>query len=269
MVLLALSFLVAAETHEESAPNSRARRLDLLHWPLGLVIGLLPALVLISGMTSGLARGVSQLTENNLFVADLPRLFAGSVVIGIGTGLLMTAALLFLAYVRPSGWTRKIWRGLTAPSTTFAGFALLIVWRSFGLASYGKITLGLGLLWLPTMFRYQWESRLAALEKQVAVARVLGVRDEGLIFCRIVGPQCLGPALRLGGLAAFWAWGDFALSRVVAERTLTVAMAAQELMVSYRFDGATILVWAAVSGGLLNFVLFLGAAHVFGEKSPT
>ena len=269
IALLALSFWIGPQTRKEEqllSNTSVRRKMTLLHWAPGLFIAFLPGLFLLKGMTNGWLKGYAEASATLL--EDGPRLLAGSVLIGFGTGAVVTLALMLLAYWPPHKSWQKLWRGFATPSPTLIGFALLVMWRALGFASYGKIIFGLGLLWLPTFYRYRWEALLSQLESQIAVARVLGA-SEFLIFRRVVGPQCLGPALKIGGLAAFWAWGDFALSRVVAERTLTLAMAAQEMLESYRFDGATFVVWLAVLGGLFNFAIFAGAAYVFGEKSPS
>ena len=97
------------------------------------------------------------------------------------------------------------------------------------------------------------------------IAKTLGASD-WQIFSRVVYPQVINRACFIGGMAALWAWGDFALSSVVAERTATLAMAAEGMMSAYRLDGATFVVWLVMLGGLVTFAIFSGAGYVLGSK---
>jgi thiamine transport system permease protein len=80
-------------------------------------------------------------------------------------------------------------------------------------------------------------------------------------------PQLVRPACFVAGLSSLWAWGDFALSRVIAERDVTLGMTIQSLMSGYRLEIATFLVWILLFGGAATFFLFEGAGRVFGQKS--
>jgi thiamine transport system permease protein len=156
--------------------------------------------------------------------------------------------------------------GYVAPSAALTGYALLFVWRDFGLATYVKIALGVVLISLPAFLRWQWDALLNGLAGQIETARTLGA-GPGLIFMRVVGPQLLKPCAFAGGVTALWAWGDFALSSVVAERGVTVAMAARGLIDSYRLDAATFMAWIMLAGGLLTCAIFMGVGNVLGARS--
>lgn len=237
----------------------------LIRFAPGLLVVLLPALILAVGLFDGFAAGVRQLQDLPELMSQMLSLIAGSVCVSLGTSLLVFFVLLTIAFVRPEGWMRRFLGGYGAPSTVLVGFALLLVWRDLGVASYAKITIGLTLVFVPSFYRYQWGAALAALDGQIVVARTLGSGD-WLVFHRIVFPQCVARAGYLAGLAGLWAWGDFALSSVVAERGITVALATHSLMSTYRFDAATVLIWVILSGGLLTFGLMAGAGYVLGSK---
>ena len=187
---------------------------------------------------------------------------------GLGTGICTVLLLSLLAYVSPRGLARRILLGYAAPSAVLMGFAILFFWRATGLASYLKIILGLSLAAVPAFYRLQWDSILTSLEGQRIVARSLGA-GELLTFRRVIWPQVAPSAFRIAGLASVWAWGDFSLSSVVAERTLTLAMVAQELMGSYRLDAATALVWVILAGAGLSYFFFSGVGRVLGSSAKT
>ena len=237
----------------------------LLSWKWGLLVALIPPLVLLTGLIQGLIAGIAHLFLMPAVLDALPDLFLGSFAVAVGTGLLSVTLLLLLAYLNPVGWFRHFLIGYATPSAALTGFALLIVWRDLGLATYFKIVIGITLATVPSFYRLRWDSLLASLQNQRVVAESLGAAD-GLIFRRIILPQIARSAFFIGGLAALWAWGDFALSAVVAERAVTVALLVRSLMEAYRFDIATVLVWILLLGGLFTFFLFQGVGRVLGAK---
>lgn len=254
-------------SRDEASPLAfRTARVPLLEWAPGLVFALAPALVLIIGLSDGLLSGAQQALRMTALIDDLPRLISGSIVVAFGTGVLMSVLLLAIAFVRPRGIWRKLLIGYAAPSSALVGFALLIVWRALGMASYLKIILGMVMISGPAFYRYQWDALIRAIEGQITVARALGAGDM-LIFSRVIAPQLMRPALSIGGFAALWAWGDFALSSVVAEKTITLAMSVQAMTNTYRLEAATFFVWILLLGGLSTFAIFMGAGYVLGEKS--
>lgn len=248
------------------ALSAKSRRLPIISLRWGVLPILLPPLLLIFGLASGLSKGINQLISLEGFHSEFTSLLQGSILVGFGTGACTVGLLSLLAYVAPQGFARRILIGYAAPSAVLLGFAILFFWRTTGFASYLKIILGLSLATVPAFYRLQWDSLLTALEGQRTVARSLGA-SETLTFARVIWPQLVQPAFRIAGLASVWAWGDFSLSAVVAERTLTLAMVAQGLMGSYRLDAATALVWVIVAGAGLSYFLFSGVGRVLGSSS--
>lgn len=266
LVVLSLSWWLR---RREGAPLAfRPVRTHLLEWSPGLAVVALPVVVLVFGLLGGLGSGFAQVASLPELREQLPVLLAGSVVVGTLSGLIVVAVLFAFAFARPEGGLRKFFGGYSAPSSVLVGFAILLVWRAPGPATFLKIPIGIALVTIPSFYRLQWSSVLSSLEGQITVARTLGA-GESLIFRRLIFPQVIAPATRLGGIAALWAWGDFALSSVIAERPVTLAMAAQALMNSYRLDGATVLVWAVLFGGLVTYGFFAGAGYVLGTESQT
>ncbi len=264
--VMILSWLL---TKRQSAPiGFRVSRTPLLSWSPGLIFCLAPVALLFWGLIDGVDRGLNQLRALGSFLDELPILILGSAFVSVGSGLLTLMLLLVIAFISPAGKYRKALLGYAAPSSVLTGFGLLIFWRELGGATYLKIILGLALISLPAFYRLRWDSALRALDGQVVVARTLGA-SRLMIFSRILFPQLIRPATWIGGLAALWAWGDFALSSVIAERAVTLPLAIRTLMETYRFDAATVLIWLVLGGGLITFALFLGAGYVLGPKSKT
>jgi len=263
LAIMLLSFFLKNE--RGTSATFRPVATPLLSWAPGLFFALFPAAILVVGLLSGLLRGYEELMRMPMLIEDLPRLIAGSVLVGFGSGFVIVILLLVMAYQPPQGWFAKVWTGYAAPSSVLVGFSLLILWRSFGFATYLKIILGLGLIAIPSFYRYEWRAVLDSLQGQALIAQTLGA-GPWLIFSKVIYPQVIARACFIGGMAALWAWGDFALSSVLGERTMTLAMAAQQMMGAYRFDGATFLVWILMLGGLATFAIFTGAGYVLGSK---
>ncbi len=240
-------------------------RLPLLEWKPGLLFALFPSAIVLVGLLIQIPSAIQQI-QNQELLTDLPNLLHHSIFVGVLTGVLTLLMLLALAWLRPCGVLRRFLLGYVAPSAVLAGFALLLAWRTEGWASFIKISLGLVMIGVPTLYRFQWDSILRSLSGQVTVALSMGA-SEYLIFRRVLLPQVWNGGCFLAGLAAFWAWGDFAVSSVVAERTLTVAMLARSLMGTYRLPAATLLVWVNLFGGVFTFLAFWGVGRVFGSRS--
>ena len=255
-------FLRAAKSISLAA---REVALPLMQNRFGLAVAIFPCAILLLGLFDGVIDGTRQVLAMAPLIADLPALVAGSIVVGFGAGGCTVLLLLAIAYVRPAGAFRAALSGYAAPSSVLVGFALLIAWRELGLATYFKIALGVALLTVPSFQRFRWDTRLGSLEGQVTTARTLGA-SAWQIYARVIFPQVIRPAMFLGGLAALWAWGDFALSSVVAERSLTLAMAARGLMDTYRLEAATFLIWLVILGGFATFAVFIGVGRVLGQK---
>jgi thiamine transport system permease protein len=197
---------------------------------------------------------------------ELPGLIAGSISVGLLTALFSMLWLLLVAYIGPRGFFRRVLIGYSAPSTVLTGFAILILVPDDGLDPLLRISLGLALILTPSFYRLRWDSVLSGLEGQRAIAGILGASN-WQIFRSVILPQVWRPVFAVGALASLWAWGDFALSSVVAGRKVTLAMAVHALIDSYRLDAATVLVWIVALGGAASFAIFTGVGRVLGSKS--
>ena len=259
LFVFAAAFLLRGPVPFSAAP-SRAR-FDLLSWCPGLAVAVLPFAALAGALVPGAFAGAGALMADASLRADLARLMAGSATAAVACGLSCVLVWMTIAFARPSGLARRALVGYAAPSATLTGLALLLTLPGgpgWGLA---KIALGCALLAAPALHRLRWDQCMEDLAGQVTAARALGA-GPGLIFARVTLPQLWRPAFWLGGLAAFWAWGDFALSSIVTERRSTIAMSAAALMDSYRLDAASALVVLTLIGGAATLALFWGVGHV-------
>ncbi len=269
VTLLGLSAFLRRESHQSIGNRvSLSSRLasPLLTWKWGLVFAIGPSILVVFGLFTSFLDGAVRLWAIDGLRADLGRLLLGSIFVGMGTGLCSGAALLAVAFIHPQGSARRFLLGYVAPSSVLTGFALLMLSPATGFATFLKIIFGLTLIMTPSFYRLRWDGLLRGLEGQRVVAWSLGA-GEKLIFARIVFPQVIRSACFLAGLASLWAWGDFALSSIVAERSMTIAMLVHALMESYRLDAATFAVWIMIIGGGLTFALFDGVGRVLGAQS--
>jgi thiamine transport system permease protein len=265
--VLVLSSLLRREPG--AALSGRMSNAPLLSWKPGVAFALAPVAVLVFGLLDGVVAGARQLFAMEMLLKGFPALLGGSIVVGAGVATLTTAFLLLLAYVGPRGWLRRFLIAYVAPSSVLTGFSLLVLWRDAdAIPAFARVIFGVTLVTVPGFYRLQWDATLRSIEGQREMAWLLGA-GERLIFKRVVLPQVIRPACFFGGLASLWAWGDFALSSVVAGRTLTLAMLAQSLMESYRLDAATALVWVLLAGGVATFFLFVGVGNVLGSQSES
>ncbi len=264
--ILALTLLLRRNPNESRIASEKVPQ-PLLSNRLGLPVVLFPAVLLILSMFDGVVSGAHQFFAQDYLAGEFVRNFFGSFIVALASGLLVAALLLKIAYVDPRGVFRQLLLGYVAPSSVITGFSILLFWRATGTATYFKIVFALVLITVPAFYRLYWDAALENLRGQRLVARSLGA-SIWLTYRQVVFPQLARPACFIAGLASLWAWGDFAMSRVIAERDVTLAMTIQSLMGSYRFDMATFLVWILLFGGVATFFIFEGVGRVYSQKPP-
>lgn len=238
----------------------------LLGWIWGLPFVLFPSVLLVASLLDRPWVGASLFFQSDVLAIEVVRGFIGSFVVACSTGITVSVILLLVGYVDPRGWSRRLLLGYVAPSSVITGFSMLILWRALGWATYAKIVFALTLVSVPSFYRLYWDAVLVSLRQQRAVAATLG-SGRWLTFSRVVLPQLVRPVSFVAGLSSLWAWGDFALSRVIAERDVTLGMTVQSLMSSYRLEIASFLVWVLLFGGATTFFIFEGVGRVVGQKS--
>jgi ABC-type Fe3+ transport system permease subunit len=121
---------------------------------------------------------------------------------------------------------------------------------------------------VPGLFRLGLADDMKSLRTQIEVAKTMGANAKQ-IFYNISFPQLVTGIARLSGFAAFWAVGDFALSRLISARTISVAMLVDDLLGSYRLSAASCLVLLLILLGACIYWLFRGLGNVLSQKSDT
>lgn len=233
--------------------------------PSGLVFLALSAGFYFYGYGQGVYSGLMKMERFEGMGGDILLAFAGSVILGITCGILSYVALMLIAYCWPKWWFEKFLAGYVAPSTSLACFSFLILAPNEGFYPYIKIPLALVLLSLNGLFRMGWNSSLQSLEKQTRVAYAMGASRE-MIFKKVVFPQITERAGMLAGIASVWACGDFAVSRILAHRDVSIAMMTDSLMSGYRLDQASVLSLLIIVSGVICFLVCMGGSVVLRRK---
>ena len=145
----------------------------------------------------------------------------------------------------------KFLAGYIAPSVALVGLVGVSISGWTAVPGFGHWLIYLGgmvILFLPTLFRMNWQGRVGALAIQISTAQTLGA-DESQIFRRILWPQLRGGAFGIAVMGALWVMGDFALAKILFSQPVTLALLIESLLTSYRLDAALALtqVWILVA----------------------
>lgn len=247
--------------------QGRRAQLRLIEMKSGVAVILLFTAFLLLGYLQGFPSGWAQAGVFREMSGDLLKAFAGSMAIGLFTGILSLFCLVLTAFLVPSVWFERFLSGYVAPSSALTSFAFLVLTPNGGLWPFVKIPVALVLVTLPVLWRLGWFGTLESLRRQKEVATTLGA-DDFLFLRLILWPQIAPAAGTLAGLAAVWACGDFAMSRILAHHDLTLAMMTETLISSgYRLGLATLVSVGVLLSGLLCFAAMKGLTRVFGRKS--
>ncbi|WP_413559852.1 ABC transporter permease subunit [Bdellovibrio sp. HCB209] len=262
MFIFGLSIIVS---RGKGSLASRYANLTLLRTRTGIGVIVAVSLMYLTGYIQGLVAGFGMLSTLYEYQSALIWSFVGSVAIGMAVGILCYVGLMAIAFCWPKPWFDKFLNGYVAPSTSLACFSLLILSPNEGIYPYLKIPIALMLLSLNGLFRMGWDSELRALENQTNIAYAMGASPLQ-IFQEIMFPQISGKAGVLAGIGAVWACGDFAVSRILAHRDLSIAMMTETLMSSYRLNQATVLSLLIILAGIICFALCIGGSRVLRRK---
>ena len=135
--------------------------------------------------------------------------------------------------------------------------SLLLVGPNVGFFVFLKISIALLILYSSLAYRLGWNSLLYELETEKEKALILGA-SENLIFKKIVIPLVLKKAFFISGLCAFWASGEFAISKILAQGDFTLAMMTETFISKYRLSIASWLTLVVLFLGVLIFYIFTG-----------
>ncbi|MCB0342858.1 MAG: hypothetical protein KDD59_11470 [Bdellovibrionales bacterium] len=256
VVLLAFGFLLSRQTQ---SLKSRKLRTDLIHWPWGILFPLSAVLVVVMGQL--VASGDIGILLHSGFKNLWPDV-AGTLAVGFLAGAFVFILLALVVYCLPHSRFQSFLVGYAAPSAAVTGFGLWLISGDDVGTSLLLIALGVAIVSLPVMYRYNVDSAFTPLLGQVRAARTLG-GSWSMIFWKITRPQVSAAIGLAAGFTAFWATGDFALSSIIAPEELTVALRAKSLLASYRIEESAQLVWVILILGGALWGLFVTLGRVF------
>lgn len=260
--IFALSFVVS---QGKAALSAKRAQMTLLKSPSGVFVVIAISFLYLYGYCEGVISGLALISTFHELQSALAWNFLGSVALGLAVGILCYISLLLVAYCWPKQWFEKFLSGYVAPSTSLACFSLLILGPNEGLYPFIKIPIALVLLNLNALVRMGWSGELQALQSQMTVAYSMGASSTQ-IFRFILFPQLSERAGILAGIAAIWACGDFAVSRILAHHDLSIAMMTETLMSGYRLNQAMVLSTLIIVAGILCFALCVGGSRVLRRK---
>ncbi len=231
-------------------PFSVLRNLKNLPFPSlkgNIIFGLFPALFITLGFLEGLYYISEILKLTGLITAVLSTFFL-SLFVGAGTIFF----LILISLCHSVSYLKKFLIGYAVPSIVLTGFSFLIFTNG---QVYLSWICGLVILFLPSLYRWAGESFLHSLENQIQTAQTLGA-DMKKIFIKIIWPQCAESFFLLGGVAGFWAAGDFAYTMITSHEKTNLAIMAQQLLERYRIEQGLALIWFVLLVGSLSFFFF-------------
>jgi thiamine transport system permease protein len=121
-------------------------------------------------------------------------------------------------------------------------------------------------LFYPSLLSLIGLSSLMKLKTQILVAQQLGA-SYFLIYRKVIFPQIVKPASWMAGVAAFWCMGDFAVTKIISGKQISLAILAENLLSSYRIDASFAVTGVILLLGFINFIFFGVIGHVLDQKS--
>lgn len=255
-----LLFAMALAIPQSFWPQRPARRsLGFLAWRWARSLPLLPAAILFLGWAQGFGAALRapavHLPEGVLVEAILT-----TAVIAFSVGLMHLLLFLLVAWLLPHERLTRFLNGYLAPSPAITGFGLLLIPIESDGANLLKLVIAITLISFPLLYRWIVHSSLAALQRQVIVARSLGA-GWGTILFEVIWPQTAPQMLSASGVAGLWAAGDFALSGLFLGESQTLPLLLESMLNNYQLEAAQLMLVPLVAVGLLTYVIFRGASR--------
>ena len=221
--------------------------LPYIHFKLWVTVGLIPVVFIFTGLFEGLFYIPEIFKLKGFFENILSTLFLS---LSVGIGVILFLVLISLSH--SADYLKKFLMGYGTPSIVLTGFAFLTFAHDF---VYFSWIFGLVILFLPALYRWAGESFLSGLKKQIQTAQTLGA-DMKMIFQKIIWPQSMQSFCLLGGIAGFWAGGDFAYTMITAQGETHLALLAQQLLGRYRTEQGLAVIWIMLFVGSFCFFIF-------------
>lgn len=214
---------------------------------------------------SGVWEGMSSWVDFELYADEIQSAILGTLIIAIGVGGGIFALLMVITRLHQNNWFHRFLNGYVAPSAALTGFAFLVIAPNTSLYILAKIILGLTLSYVIYLYKMGYGSYLIQLQRYKEKASLLGA-NENLIFWKVVFPLTYKRMFLYSGIAAFWATGDYGISKMIANRDISLALLSETFLSHYRIGFSSLLSFVLLVIGLLVFLAFRGVEIVVGRK---
>ena len=263
----AFIFLLSLFLYKHSNKKSFPGKTDLSYYGsyFGFLVVLALVYIFVIGYGGGIVAGFSHLN----FVIDnrneILQLTLGTIWVGLAVGFLSAVLLTAIVYLSHARWFVTFLNGYVTPSTALASFSFLAAFNAMAFNKIIAVPVVIVLLGICGLYRLGLHQALEELRSQARLAYIMGAKP-WMIFSKIVLPQCSDSIGKLAAISAVWACGDFAISRIVANKTFTLAMMTDALMSGYRLNHAVLISFFIIICAVLCYLLIQGVFNVIGQK---
>ncbi len=263
LLLFVFSFLnFGATTNVELNPHLQSRFLESR---LSFYLFFFLYIVFFYSYLSGVWEGIGSFSDFELYKEEIFNGIAGTLVVAIGVGLGIFSLLLVITRLHQTNWFHRFLNGYMAPSTALMGFAFLVLGPNSAFFIFAKIIIGLSLSYVIFVYKMGYGNFLMEMNRYTEKASLLGA-SENLIFWRVLFPLTYKRIFLYAGIAAFWASGDYGISKMIASKDVTLALLSETFLSHYRIGFSSLLSFILLVLGILVFLVFKGAQHVVGRK---
>lgn len=222
-------------------------------------------LVFFYSYFEGVWEGIGSWGDFELYSDEIINGIFGTLFISIGVGCTIFALLMVITRVHQTNWFHRFLNGYIAPSTALTGFAFLAFGPNTSFWVLMKIVLGLSLCYVIYLYKMGYGNYLIELNRYKEKAGLLGASDS-LVFWKILFPLTYKRMFLYSGIAAFWATGDYGISKIIANRDLSLALLSETFLSHYRIGFSSLLSFILLVLGLLVFLVFRGVQNVVSRK---
>ena len=234
------------------------------YFGLTVLVGIF--MIFFVGYISGIKTGIMQWAALWEIRWAILEAFFGTIFIAFLTGVLTITLLYCIAVCIPHFQFEKFLNAYTVPSTALTCFAFLMLGPNDGLFPYIKISIAQAILFILALYKMGWNTEIISLQGQIQSAHIMGA-EFWQIFKKIILPQTFKKALQLGGIAGVWSCGDFAISRILAYKNISLGMVTDSMLNGYHQGPAVILSLLILFSAGIVYYGFLGAGYVYRRKN--
>ncbi|OFZ31607.1 MAG: hypothetical protein A2622_03225 [Bdellovibrionales bacterium RIFCSPHIGHO2_01_FULL_40_29] len=153
---------------------------------------------------------------------------------------------------------------LMSISTVLVGFSLYILFSQTVQMDYIKLPLAFLILFVPALFRFIFEDKLAQIKGQILAAKVHSISTTRIVF-QIILHQFPNALLTSASLLLIWTLSDFAISRAAGAQVKTLGLLSVNFLNSYRLNSAYLLsFYILIFWGVLSALFYFFIKGIYG-----